>query len=69
MSVHEFIADFLDFDLNAPAIKRRISSMVKIWVEEDVLREETVDAHKVDPKAYRKGQITKFITLGENRLT
>ena len=69
MSVHEFIADFLDFDLNAPAIKRRISSMVKIWVEEDVLREETVDAYKVDPKAYRKGQVTKFITLGENRLT
>ncbi len=68
MSVHEFIADFLDFDINAPAIRKRVSSMLKVWIEEDVLREETIDAHRVDPKAYRKGQTTKFIALGENRL-
>ena len=67
VSIHEYIADFLDMDIDAPVTKTRIKSIVKTWLQEDVLVEKEVPLSKVEPKSYRHNAMVKIIQVGKTR--
>lgn len=68
MSLHEFIADFLELDMKSERDKKKVNRIIKSWLETDVLREETISAKEIDPKSYRGGIMTKYIVLGEAQI-
>ena len=67
MPVQEFIADQLELDYELPHTKRRVKIMLREWLENDILREETVCLYDYDPKKYRRRDNVKRIVLGEAR--
>jgi hypothetical protein len=64
MSIHEFIADFLDINFAAPSTKSQVKRICKTWLQNDVIKEKTIDMKKVDPQYYRNGIKTKIIVPG-----
>jgi hypothetical protein len=64
MSIHEFIADFLDINFDAPQTKSQVKRICKTWLQNDVIKEKTIDMKKVDPQYYRNGIKTKIIVPG-----
>ena len=64
MSIHEFIADFLDINFAAPQTKSQVKRICKTWLQNDVIKEKTIDMKKVDPQYYRNGIKTKIIVPG-----
>ena len=68
MSIHEFIAEELDLNIDDAHAKRRVSLMLKSWLENDVLREETINMYDIDPKTYRKRDVLKHIVVGEAKI-
>ena len=64
ISIHEYIADFLDMDIDAPVTKTRIKSIVRTWLSSEVLEEIEVPLSKVEPKSYRHNNMVKTIKNG-----
>lgn len=64
MSIHEFMADFLDMDIDAPIIKTRLKTIIRTWLKSNVLAEKEVNLTVVDPKSYRHNSRVKIITVG-----
>mgnify|MGYP003122638634 FL=1 len=54
-------------DIDAPVTKTRIKSIVKTWLQEDVLVEKEVPLSKVEPKSYRHNAMVKIIQVGKTR--
>ena len=69
MSVHEFIAEFLDMDFDAPVTRTKMKRMVATWLKNDLITEKNLAAIKVDPKNYRKNNTVKVVKLGEKTLS
>jgi hypothetical protein len=55
----------MDFD--APVTKRRVKSILRTWLESDVLVEEEMSESKINPKSYRHNKMIKVITIGSVR--
>ena len=68
MSIHEFIPEQLGLDMTAPYTKKRVGTMLKTWLETDVLREETINMYEVDPKIYRRRDVSKHIVVGDTAI-
>jgi len=64
MSIHEYVADFLDFSFDAPITKSRVKKIIRTWLENDVLVEEEVSQQIIEPKSYRPKNMVKIITVG-----
>lgn len=65
MSIHEYIADFFELNMEDKADKRKVYNIVKGWLDTDVLREKVVDGYNIDSKIYRKNSEIKTIIKGE----
>jgi RecA-family ATPase len=64
MSIHEFIGDFLQMDLEAVQTKSITKRIVKTWLDSKTLKEKTVDINTIDPNNYKKIS-TKIIVAGD----
>ena len=65
MSVHEYIADFLELDYDAKVTKTRVKTIVRSWLDSKMLKIKSVPKSDVDPKSYRKDMV-KIVVTGEN---
>ena len=67
MSIQEYMAEFLGMDFDAPVTKRRVKSILRTWLESDVLVEEEMSESKINPKSYRHNKMIKVINIGSVR--
>ena len=67
MSIHDYIAEFLGMDIDAPVSKKKIKSIIKTWLDADVLVEDEVNESQINPKSYRHSKAVKVIKVGSVR--
>lgn len=65
ISIQQFMAEFLDMDIDAPSTKTRIRSMLNTWLKSGVLVEKEVSLTVVEPKSYRPKNMVKIIEVGD----
>jgi hypothetical protein len=65
ISVQQFMAEFLDMDIDAPSTRTRIRSMLTTWLKSGVLVEKEVSLTVVEPKSYRPKTMVKIIEVGD----
>jgi len=66
-SIHDYIAEFLGMDIDAPVSKKKIKSIIKTWLDADVLVEDEVNESQINPKSYRHSKVVKVIKVGSVR--